>query len=100
MTTVRPAQFLESDVVMPKPTWLAVATTLRAFAIVTYAVDPAALAKLLPSGFEPEVFDLEDGSRRALISAVPFQDIDFRFNSCPWPEFSFGQTNYRAYVLH
>jgi uncharacterized protein YqjF (DUF2071 family) len=100
MTTLRPAQFVESDLVMPKPTWLAVVTTLRNFAIITYAVNPSDLAKLLPDGFEPELFDLENGSKCALISAVPFQDIDFRFNSCPWPQFSFGQTNYRAYVLY
>lgn len=73
-------------------------TTLADFAIITYAVEPAALAALLPAGFAPEVFSLADGARVALISAVPFRDLDFRFNSFPWFRDQFCQTNYRAYI--
>ena len=36
---------------------------------------------------------------RSLVSVVTFLDRDFRFVACPWPTWSFGQTNYRAYVL-
>jgi hypothetical protein len=96
----RPARYSLEDLKAPRPTGLAVLTTLADFAIITFAVAPAALAKHLPSGFEPEVFASSDGKRSALISAVTFQDFDFRLHSCPWPKFAFGQTNYRAYVLH
>ena len=40
-----------------------------------------------------------DGAERGLVSAVPFRDLDFRFQFAPWLRFAFGQTNYRAYVL-
>ncbi len=77
-----------------------VTTTLGDFAIITYGVEPAALAALLPAGFEPYVFTLGDGRRRAFVSAVPFRDQDFRFGFAPWLRFRFGQTNYRAYVRY
>ena len=75
-------------------------TTLRDFALVTFDVDPDVLARLLPDGygFEPEVVTLADGRPRALVSAVNFRDIDFRFVSARWLRVSFVQTNYRAYV--
>jgi uncharacterized protein YqjF (DUF2071 family) len=87
---------------LPRPAvrWRDVVTTLGDFAIITYAVDPAALAATLPAGFAPDVFTLADGSRRAFVSAVPFQDQDFRFGFAPWLKFRFGQTNYRAYVTY
>jgi uncharacterized protein YqjF (DUF2071 family) len=77
-----------------------VTTTLRDFAIVTYAVDPKPLAALLPSDFEVESFPRDDGSRGAFVSAVPFHDVDFRLSPVPWLRFSFGQINYRAYVRY
>ncbi|MFN4258317.1 MAG: DUF2071 domain-containing protein [Gemmataceae bacterium] len=77
-----------------------VTTTLADFAIITYAVEPAALAALLPVAFEPDVFTLGDGRRVAFVSAVPFHDLDFRFGFAPWLKFRFGQTNYRAYVTY
>jgi uncharacterized protein YqjF (DUF2071 family) len=95
-----PVRFSQEDLVAPKPTPLAVKTTLVDFAITTFAIDPAALAKYLPSGFEPDISTLSDGNSVAFISAVTFNDLDFRLCACPWPTFSFGQTNYRAYVLY
>jgi len=77
-----------------------VTTTLADFAIITYAVEPAALSVLLPKQFAPEVFTLDDGRRVAFVSAVPFRDLDFRFGFAPWLRFHFGQTNYRAYVTY
>ncbi len=75
-------------------------TTLRDFALVTYDVEPARLAALLPKsyGFEPDIVTLRDGRERALVSAVNFRDIDFRFVGAQWMRASFVQTNYRAYV--
>ncbi len=40
-----------------------------------------------------------DGSERALISAVPFEDHDFRAGAFPSPRWKFGQTNYRSYGI-
>ena len=39
---------------------------------------------------------MRDGSQRALISAVPFRDDDFRMSSLPWLRLAFNQINYRA----
>ena len=94
------ARFQPADLVRPAMRWIDVTTTLADFAIITYAVDPAALRRLLPAEFEPDIFTLADGSRRALVSAVPFRDLDFRFGAAPWLQFSFGQTNYRAYITY
>ena len=85
---------------LPPRGWLDVWVTLRNYAIVTFAVMPDALARHLPDGFEPEVFTLASGDDRAFVSAVAFLDVKFRMRVLPWPRFSFGQTNYRAYVLH
>jgi uncharacterized protein YqjF (DUF2071 family) len=73
--------------------------TLEHFAITTFAVAPEAVARHLAPGFVPEVFQLREGPR-ALVSAVTFLDTGFRLRVLPWPRFSFGQTNYRAYALH
>ncbi|MBL9002627.1 MAG: DUF2071 domain-containing protein [Myxococcales bacterium] len=75
-----------------------VRTMLADFALITYAVDPERLQRLLPSGFEAQRLVI-DGRERSLISAVLFRDLNFRFEFAPWLRFHFGQTNYRAYVL-
>lgn len=79
-------------------TILTVETRLAHFAIVTYMVEPDALRRQIHERFEPYCISLPDGTRKALISVVPFLDRDFHFVRCPWPKFTFGQTNYRAYV--
>jgi hypothetical protein len=63
--------------------------------MVTYAVEPARLARCLPEGI---IVDERDGI--GLISAVPFLDRDFRFRALPFAKVSCGQVNYRAYVRH
>lgn len=78
---------------------LAVETTLQHFAILTYWVDPSRLRRHLHPRFEPVCLAAEGEPPRALISVVTFLDRDFRFAACPWIRASFGQTNYRAYVL-
>jgi uncharacterized protein YqjF (DUF2071 family) len=77
---------------------LTVETTLAHFAIVTYAVKPEALRPHVHTRFELDTVLLNDGRRQALVSVVPFLDLDFRLTRCPWPRQRFGQTNYRAYV--
>lgn len=82
----------------PRLRGLDAATTLEHFALVTFAVDPAALRSTLPAGLEPEVRQLDDGSERGFVSAVSFRDVHFRFAFAPWLRLSFFQTNYRTYV--
>jgi uncharacterized protein YqjF (DUF2071 family) len=87
----------EASLVRPKGRIGDVTTTLADLAIVTYDVAPERLARHLPAGFTPDVVEI-GGHERALVSAVPFRDLDFRFGFAPFLRFSFGQTNYRAYV--
>ena len=82
----------------PRRRWLDATTTLENFALVTFDVDPAALAARLPAGLTPEVRRLDDGRDRAFVSAVSFRDVDFRFAAAAAIRVSFFQTNYRAYV--
>jgi hypothetical protein len=82
----------------PRVRRLDATTRLDHFALVTFAVDPARLAAVLPAGFEPEVRRLDDGHERGFVSAVSFRDVDFRLAIAPWFRASFFQTNYRAYV--
>ncbi len=87
-----------SDTSPPSPGPLAALTTLEDIAIVTYDIEPDALAALLPAWIEPDVLTLSDGRQRALISAVSFRDVDFRFRLVPFVRLGMLQTNYRAYV--
>lgn len=82
----------------PRLRGLDAATTLADVAITTFTVDPAALALRLPPGVDPDTVTLDDGRRRALVSAVTFRDLDFRLAFANRIRFSFVQTNYRAYV--
>src|SRR5688572_6707215 len=96
-----PARLDPRDLVPPRRRLSDVVVTIADFAIVTYAVEPFALMRLLPRGYEPDVRRLDDGRDVALVSAVPFRNVD------PRPRvaralrgLSFPQTNYRAYVKH
>jgi uncharacterized protein YqjF (DUF2071 family) len=82
----------------PRVSRLDATTRLDHFALVTFAVDPARLAAVLPAGLDPEVRLLDDGSERGFVSAVSFRDVDFRLAIAPWFRTSFFQANYRAYV--
>ena len=79
--------------------WTDAVTLLRNFALVTFDVDPAALAAVLPAGLAPETRRLDDGRERGFVSAVSFRDVDFRFRGAEIVKVSFNQTNYRAYVF-
>jgi hypothetical protein len=76
-----------------------VRSTLRHFALITYALPAERLARYIPAQrFEIPTFPI-GGQHLALMSAVPFWDHDFRFvHLAPWLTFAFGQTNYRVYV--
>lgn len=75
-------------------------TTLFHFALINYALPKSRLEKYIPSDkFDIPEFDI-NGHKMAMMSAVPFLDIDFHFiNICPFLKFKFGQTNYRVYVI-
>jgi len=81
-----------------KPSGLDVETTLAHFAIITYMVNPKLLRPLIHERFELDCIITPEGEEKALISIVPFWDMDFRLVNFPWIKNSFGQTNYRAYV--
>ena len=95
-TTIR---FTESLLTRPPVSGIDVVTTLKHFAIVTYAVDPERVRPHVHSRFDLELLPGADGSPKVWISMVPFEDQDFRFVGVPWPKFRFGQTNYRTYVI-
>jgi uncharacterized protein YqjF (DUF2071 family) len=90
--------YTSASLTRPSPGWLAVTTTLRHFAIVTYAIPPERLAPHLPSRFVPELVHI-DGKTRALVSAVPFLDTEFRSARFWTPGLVMGQTNYRLYAI-
>jgi hypothetical protein len=75
-------------------------TTLCHFSQVNYAVAARKLAKFIPAErFEISEFNI-DGNRMAMLSAVSFVDVDFRFQRLlPFVRFRFAQTNHRAYVI-
>jgi hypothetical protein len=72
-------------------------TRLADFAIITYALPPERLRPLIHERFALDTIDFGAGER-ALLSVVPFRDLDFTAVAAPFPKFSFGQTNYRVYV--
>lgn len=72
-------------------------TTLRHFAIVTYAVPAARLRPVVDARFDLDCIDV-DGDPHGLLSVVPFEDQDFRGAALRSPRGRFGQTNYRIYI--
>ena len=92
-------RFTPEMLTRPDPGRSGAETTLDHFAIVTYYVDPTLLKRHLHPRFEPLRVGALDGSSRALVSVVTFFDRDFRFTRWPRAARSFGQTNYRAYVV-
>lgn len=94
---MNPLRFTPDLLHPPRPQGLDVVTTLRHFAIITYAVPPERLRGLVDARFDLEQIEL-DGKTFALLSVVPFEDQDFRSAVFPSPRWRFGQTNYRVYV--
>lgn len=94
---IEPLRFSPEMLQRPTVGGLDAITTLRHFAIVTYAVEPDRLRPLVHPRFELDEVTIA-GERRGLISVVPFQDQDFRAAAFTGPRWQFGQTNYRIYV--
>ncbi|MEM7342063.1 MAG: DUF2071 domain-containing protein [Actinomycetota bacterium] len=73
--------------------WHHAATWLEDFSILSWRVDPEAVARTLPAGFEVETWD-----GGAWASMVSFRDVDFHFRGMPLVKMTCGQVNYRTYV--
>lgn len=82
----------------PKPSGIDIQCKLQHFALITYAIDPLQLQNILPPRFKPDTI-LYKGEEKALMSVVPFIDVDFTSAVYPFPKFTMGQTNYRIYVI-
>lgn len=82
----------------PPPGLFDLSSTLRHFALVTYATDPGLVAQRLPKRLAPLTVRL-DGAERAFVSVVAFVNGDFRPARLAWPAFDILQINYRTYVL-
>lgn len=89
-----------NDYLHPRPTpkGLDVLCKLQHFALITYAVDPIRFKHLIPPRFQLDTIEYQ-GKTVALMSVVPFIDIDFTSAVYPFPKFTMGQTNYRVYVI-
>src|SRR5690606_6699931 len=81
----------------PTPRGLDVATTLRHFALVTYAVEPAQIQAYVAPPFRPVTVETAAGPR-ALVSVVLFENTAFRLAAWPSPRLRMAQINYRTYV--
>ncbi|MBK8398491.1 MAG: DUF2071 domain-containing protein [Leptospiraceae bacterium] len=94
-------QILDSRIQDKKqnPNLLDVETYLEHFALINYALPKERLLAYIPQDrFEISEY-LINGEKMALMSAVPFLDIDFHFKKIfPFLKFQFPQTNYRVYI--
>jgi hypothetical protein len=79
---------------------LDVLSQLKHFALINYTVPKSRLEPYIPSSrFAIPEFTI-GGRQLAMMSAVPFVDVDFHFiRFFPLLKFHFGQTNYRVYVV-
>lgn len=71
---------------------------LRHFAMVTYAVPPDRIRRLIPAQFDLDTRPDEAGREQAYVSVVMFENHRIRALLAPWPKFTFPQVNYRAYI--
>ncbi|WP_281615703.1 DUF2071 domain-containing protein [Flammeovirga sp. SubArs3] len=84
----------------PSKSGIDVNTMLEHFAIISYKVPIRKIEHLIPKPFKLWSFKDEAGDEFALVSVVPFKDIDFHFCQLfPFLKFNFFQTNFRTYVI-
>ncbi|MFM2343396.1 MAG: hypothetical protein RLZZ210_4 [Pseudomonadota bacterium] len=82
----------------PKPSGIDMLCKLQHFAIVTYAIPPERFKDIIPPRFKLDTVNI-NGEEKALISVVPFFDMDFTSAVFPFFKFKMGQTNYRIYII-
>lgn len=83
----------------PPPKSTDVVAKLQHFALITYAVPAYRVRPLVDQRFDLDTYDCPGRGSVVWVSMVPFQDRDFHFVGIPSLRFSFGQTNYRTYVI-
>src|SRR5690606_3634723 len=96
-----PAQRLRfAELAVPRPpvSGINVQCQLKHFAIITYAIDPARLTGMIPPRFRLDTI-LIGGREQALVSAVPFLNVNFRLAAHSSPRLEMAQVDYRAYVI-
>ncbi len=82
----------------PQPKNIDIQCKLQHFALITYAIDPEKFKPIIPERFKLDTIFYQ-GKEQALMSVVPFIDVDFTSAVYPFPKFTMGQTNYRVYVI-
>lgn len=82
----------------PQPKNIDVTCKLQHFALITYAITPEKFKSIIPKRFKLDTIFYQ-GKEYALMSVVPFIDVDFTSAVYPFPKFTMGQTNYRVYVI-
>lgn len=93
-------EILNRRLLAPSTGRIDVLSKLKHFALINYALPKSRLQPYIPEDrFEIPEFTIR-GEKLAMMSAVPFFDEDFHFiRMFPFLKFSFGQTNYRVYVV-
>jgi hypothetical protein len=93
-------EILNSRLVVQPGGRIDVLSKLKHFALINYALPKSRLERYIPEDrFIIPEFRI-GGEKLAMMSAVPFFDEDFHFiRIFPFLKFSFGQTNYRVYVI-
>lgn len=97
---VQPLVFEQHEEGKPEAAGIDTAATLKHFALVTYAIPPARLERVManaPSRLSLVTVDAGDGPR-ALVSAVVFRNEGFGLAAYPSPKLDVNQINYRTYV--
>lgn len=90
---------LTQRLIRPQPNRLDIRSDLLHFALINYAVPSERLRPYIPDRFAIPEF-VVDGEPRALLSVVPFLDVDFNFSRLtPFWKMRFAQTNHRIYVI-
>lgn len=93
-----PLQLIDFIHQRPQPSGIDAVCKLRHFSIITYAVNPDRFTDLIPPRFKLDTVKINN-EEKALISVVPFIDVDFTSAVFPFPKFEMGQTNYRIYII-
>jgi uncharacterized protein YqjF (DUF2071 family) len=89
-----------SEARIPEPFQSAMRVSLQHFAMVTYRVPAERLRQNIPQTLELDTRIDQVGNEYGFVSAVMFQNTDFRAFSIPWPRLTFLQINYRTYVRY
>ena len=78
---------------------LTIASEVRNFALVTYAVRADRVRARLSVPYQLETFH-EDDQEWCLVSATCFCNHGFTWSALPYPRLTFDESTYRTYVTH